>query len=306
LVDIDQSAFCRNFRDVIVADPDVRGISSASARPRERASGGAMHAKSKSGAVASKRASFDKQASAIQSVLGEAAAGEVDTRYEAAVMIRAVTEQKAYGEKTMNRLAVRLRRSRAFVYRYAAVAKAWSKPEMRNLSRMTNRHGERLLWTHWQVLAGQVIAGNSRWKHFRDRALEEGWPVPRLKEEIKLDRANASISRDDEPEEMDLEASTCEALRETTKVAAQWNAHITSTFGPAIDRLARMEKRGPGLEQVFADALEAVIEAHRKIGEVVARGKAVPRVNPVYAPPRKTVVRAERGLLLAGGSAVVG
>jgi hypothetical protein len=209
---------------------------------------------------------------AIQKLLATAAAGEVRIRYKIGAIVGSVQEGEAtYGTRAVERLALGLGRDPATLYRYGVVARVWSEREMRALCRRRNRYGEPLSWSHWLELAGL-----RDWKSWLERALAEGWSVRRLREEIEA-VADASASS----ETLDEDETTRTALLETIRDAERWNARVTHSLAPVLERLARSPDRSPQIERLFARSLDVFEDALRRTGAMMARMQKLAPRRPV-------------------------
>jgi hypothetical protein len=220
---------------------------------------------------------------AIQALLATAAADEIRTRYKVGAIVRRVQDSEAtYGARAVERLALALGRDQATLYRYGTLAKTWSEREMVALSRRRNCYGEPLSWSHWLELAAE-----EDWKPWLERALSEGWSVRRLKDEIETGAREIPRS-----ESFDEDETTRAALLETIRDAERWNARVTHSLAPVLDRLARSPRRSPQIEELFLRSLDVFNHAHCRTGAMVARMRELTPA-PAAQPPQRLAPRVE-------------
>jgi hypothetical protein len=227
---------------------------------------------------------------AIQKLLATAAVDEVQTRYKIGRIVRGIQDAEAtYGARAVERLAGALGRDQATLYRYAALARVWPEPEMLALSRRRNCHGEPLSWSHWLELSTL-----RDWRPWLERALAEGWSVRRLKDAIETEvQERPALSTFDEDE------TTRAALLETIRDAERWNARVTHSLAPVLDRLARSPERSPQMNELFARSLNVFSDALRSTGAMVARMRELSPGRAKEGPAHR-VDRAERGIWPTG------
>jgi hypothetical protein len=168
-------------------------------------------------ALAAMNSALRRKAVELQKLLADTAVAEVDGRYKISTIIRDVQDAEGtYGERAVERLASALGHDDATLYRYVAVARAWSASEMRALSRRTNRFGEPLSWSHWLALAR--LSDRKPWL---ERTLSEGWSARKLRGQLKAERQRLRSPRTLGPEE-----TTSAALLESTKDVDRWNVQL--------------------------------------------------------------------------------
>jgi hypothetical protein len=215
-----------------------------------------------SDALVSMNAALRRRCTAIQKLLAEAAANEIDTRYKIGAIVRSVMEDDGtYGERAVERIADVLGRDAVTLYRYAAVAKTWSEREMRDLSQRPNGHGEPLSWSHWVELA----RAPKTWRQWLELALLDSWPVRRLAREIGAELSEAAEALDS-----DAEDTTCGALLEVVKHAERFNVDMRA-LAALLDRLERSPRPPRDIEDLLGRAEDVVADVARKSVELLAR-----------------------------------
>jgi hypothetical protein len=244
-------------------------------------------------ALAAMNSALRRKAVELQKLLADTAVAEVDGRYKISTIIRDVQDAEGtYGERAVERLASALGHDDATLYRYVAVARAWSASEMRALSRRTNRFGEPLSWSHWVALARL-----SDWKPWLERTLSEGWSARKLRGQLKAERQRLRSPRTLGPDE-----TTSAALLESTKDVDRWNVQLTSYLKPIVDRLVQSPSRSAQLERQMARLRDSLAETSRRVDEL---RKCLPEPSPAKAV-RRAVAQADRGvhngMLIAGGT----
>lgn len=225
----------------------------------------------------SMNASLRRQCEAIQKLLAQAASDEIDTRYKVGVIVRSVIEAEGtYGERAVERVAQALGRDAGSLYRYASVARTWSEPEMRTLSRRPNCFGEPLSWSHWVELAKVPTT----WRMWLERALEESWSARRLARELET-RSSATSS--DLPS-MVAGDTTRLALRHAVDSMRRFEVEVTTSFEPVLERIRRMPKHEQSkVGELLATARDLVENAHKRTGALVLKMRelATPQTTQV-------------------------
>jgi hypothetical protein len=207
----------------------------------------------------SMNAALQRQCGAIQKLLAEAAVSEIDSRFKVGVIVRSILEAEGtYGERAVERVAEVLGREAGTLYRYASVARTWSEPEMRGLSRRPNSHGEPLSWSHWVELA----RAPATWRQWLERALAGSWPVRRLSRELDAKMQDWL--------EADAGDTTCAALLEAVKHAERLNAEMKA-FGAVLDRLARTPGPPREVEELLARVRKVFRDVAQRSGDLLAR-----------------------------------
>jgi hypothetical protein len=210
-------------------------------------------------------ASLRRQCDAIQKLLAEAAADEIDTRYRVGVIIRSVIDAEGtYGTRAVERVAAVLGRDAGSLYRYASVARTWPESEMRTLSRRPNCFGEPLSWSHWVELSRVPTA----WRVWLERALAGNWSARRLARELEADSQAASS----QVPLMVAGDTTQVALRHAVDSMRRFEVEVTTSFEPVLDRIRRMPKQEQSkIGELLATALDLAESAHRKTGALVVK-----------------------------------
>jgi hypothetical protein len=242
-----------------------------------------------SGTLVSMNAALRRQCSAIQKLLGEAAVGEIYTRYKVGAIIRSVIEAHGtYGDRAVDRIAEALGRDAGTLYRYAFVARTWSEPEMRALSRRPNSHGEPLSWSHWVELTRVPMT----WQVWFERALEGSWSARKLARELETEPKATSV---DSPV-MAANDTTGRALRHAVDSIRRFDAEVTTSFEPVLERIRRMPNHERSkVGELLATALDLVEDAHKKTGALALTMRELASKEPARVGSRNAMPFGMRG-----------
>jgi hypothetical protein len=201
---------------------------------------------------------------AIEALLEKADSDEVATRYRVGAHVQEVRDKKgAYGEKGVEKIAGRLKRHRATLYRCAAVADLGPWRELRPKAKEKNRDGHVLTWAHWVELARVPKV----WRRWHNKALAEAWSSRELAAQI-----DASLV-DGAPAKEEASDTTTEALADTLRAVGRYEGEVAGAFAALLDRIERLPstERSKDVPELLARGMDLLEAAHAKSGALLAR-----------------------------------
>jgi hypothetical protein len=241
-------------------------------------------------ALASLNAALKEAYGQIQRLFSNRDIHEVETAHEIGGIIRCIMDAGGtYGERAVERLADALGRDDGTLYRYAALARAWSARQMHKLCRRLNRCGEPLTLTHFLFLSRR-----EDWNDLFERALTGAWTTQMLEEASKPTLASPSSASS---LDADADEGTRTALQLVTRKTHRSRTGMAD-IGAVLERIERspeLRTTHPllrSLDEALADLVADAKEMRTRIGGLLPQTAAA----EVEEPDEES----GRGLLLAG------
>lgn len=231
---------------------------------------------------------FQAKCECIQQLLASATREDASTRYRVGAHVRDLKEDEAkYGARAVARLAERLGRDEATLYRYALVAERWSVEAFgAYLGRLTPA-GEPLSWTHFVELS--TVEDAALREELARRAIAEGLSVRAL----ALLRAARDTGKRERGSELGKVARELERAKVRITSAFELLRRGGETPESALAELAQIEGLQRELQALVSEGAELLADLRPKVRQNGSR----------TTPPGRTAMRGEREMptLLCGG-----
>ncbi len=227
------------------------------------------------------RARFEEIRDALAAVTG----AEIVQRYRVGSILRDVSsDHRRYGKRCVETLAAALGVGRMTLYRHLKVAERWEARDVLAVQSLRNRLGQPLTWSHLCVLSERP-ASRDAWL---EKTIANAWSARELEKEMGL--GERASGRGD----LSADGTTRSAIRRSLRQTEQWSTSLGGTMAPLVDRLEDVRAWTPELEDLTEQLVSAFRDAHRRMGEALARLERLGAAAPERSSPRLKIVARGR------------